>query len=246
MKKLTAGSWYSGGVDGFSYAAQKLNIETLYHIESNRSLWKYLRQNYPNGKLYGHDEYARDLPFTNIIFGGDPCQPSSTAGKGLGKEDDRYRWPVMFKGIQTIRPDWVINENVAGTISNMVLDQKITDLESIGYTCQTYNIPAVSVNAHHARQRVWLVAYSNVQRRRELLQVDFGAIFKESKQAYSLGAFGNAFLQFEESQCEPALFPVAYGIPDHIIRLGAVGNSIVHQIPLIILQAIQWIENNYL
>lgn len=246
MKQLTAGSWYSGGVDGFAYAAQKLGINTLYHIESNRDLWKYLRKNYPDGKNYGHDEYARNLPFTNIIFGGDPCQPSSLSGLGLGKEDDRYRWPVMFKGIEAIRPDWVINENVIGTIGNMVLDEKITNLEKIGYTCQTYGIPAVACDAHHTRQRVWLVAYSNVQRRRELLHTDFGSIYKESGQKYSLGACGNAFLQFEQSEGKSPLLAMDDGIPDHIVRLGAVGNSVVSSIPLIILQSIQWIEDNYL
>lgn len=242
---MTAGSWYSGGIDGFAYAAQKLGIKTLYHIENNRDLWKYLRQNYPAAKLYGHDEYARELPWTNIIYGGDPCQPSSNAGLGLGKADDRYRWPFMFKGISTIRPDWVINENVIGTFSNVVLDQKITDLESIGYTTQAYNIPACAVNADHTRKRIWLVANSNVQRRRELLHTDFGAVFKKGEQTYSLGARGNAFLRFEKSEDKSPLLSVDDGIPDHITRLGAAGNSIVHQIPLIILEAILWIENNY-
>lgn len=226
----------------------QIGIDTLYHIESNKDLWKYLHKNYGiNTPIHRYDGFcgAKNLPWTDIIAGGDPCQPSSTAGNGLGMSDDRYRWPEMFRGISEIRPNWVINENVAGTVSNMVLDQKITDLESIGYTCQAFNIPAVGVNAHHTRQRIWLVANSNVQGRRELLHFDAGAIFKESGKNYSLGAQGNAFLQFEQSFAEPALFPVPYGIPDHVTRLGAAGNAIVPVIPMIIMQAIQFIEDNY-
>ena len=248
MKKLTFGSWYSGGLDGIAYAAKQIGIVTKYHIESNRDLWKYLRKIYGvNTTIHRHDTQcgAKNLPWVNIMGGGDPCQPSSTSGLGLGMSDDRYRWPQMFRGITELRPDWVINENVAGTISNLVLDQKITDLESIGYTTQAFNIPAVAVNADHTRSRIFLVAYSNVQGRRELLHTDFGAIYKESGEIYSLGAQGNAFLRFEESENQSPVLPISYGLSDHITRLGAAGNAIVPTIPMIILQAIQWIENNY-
>ncbi|MGZ3753603.1 MAG: DNA cytosine methyltransferase [Mucilaginibacter sp.] len=249
MKQLTLGSWYSGGIDGFAYAARQLNIETLYHIESNKDLWKYLNNIYGKNihppPIYRYDGFcgSKNLPWTNIIAGGDPCQPSSVSGLGLGMSDDRYRWPQMFRGITELRPDWVINENVVGTVSNMVLDQKITDLESIGYTCQAFNIPAVAVNADHTRQRIWLIANADVQRRGELLHTDFGTGFKESRKEYSLGAQGNAFLRFEESFSEPPIFPFPYGIPDQVTRLGIAGNSIVHQIPMIIMEAIKTIEN---
>lgn len=249
MKQLTLGSWYSGGIDGIAYAAKQLGIETKYHIEVNTDLWKYLKEIYGNDTIiHRHDTQCgkRNLPWTNIMGGGDPCQPSSNAGLGLGMSDDRYRWPQMFRGISEMRPDWVINENVVGTISNMVLDKKIADLESIGYTCQAFNIPAVAVDAHHTRARIFLIAHANVQGRRELLHTDFGAIFKESRQAITLGAQGNAFLQFRERYNEPAIFPFPYGIPDHVTRLGATGNAIVHQIPMIILTCIKWIEENYL
>jgi DNA (cytosine-5)-methyltransferase 1 len=157
--------------------------------------------------------------------------------------DHRFRWPEMFRGIRELRPNWVINENVAGSISNMVLDQKIADLESIGYSCQAFNIPAIACNADHIRQRVWLVANANVQGRRELLYTDAGAIFKASGQKYSLGAQGDAFERFTERYGEPPVFPFPHGVPDHVTRLGAAGNSIVYVIPMIIMQAIQHIEN---
>lgn len=245
---ITLGSWYSGAIDGFAYAAKQLGIETLYHIESNRDLWKYLRQTYGDKPIFRYDGHCgkSNLPWSHIIAGGDPCQPSSNAGLRRGKADHRYRWPEMFRGIREIRPDWVINENVAGSISNMVLDQKIADLESIGYSCQAFNIPAVAVNAYHERKRVWLVANADVQGWGELLCFDPKSIFKAGEEAYSLGASGNAFLRFEERFGEPAILPVSNGIPDHIIRLGAAGNSIVHQIPLIFLTAIQWIYENEL
>lgn len=240
---MTLGSWYSGGVDAFAYAAKMLGIETVYHIENNRDLWKYLNKNYGKKRIYGHDTFV-DIPYTDIIAGGDPCQPSSSAGLRRGQADDRYRWPYMLAGISRVRPNWVVNENVVGSISNMVLDQKISDLEKIGYTCQAYNIPAVATGAHHQRARVFLVAHSDVQGRRELLCHDPAAGFKQGREAYTLGAQGNAFDQFRERFGQSAILPMAHGIPDHILRLGAIGNSIVSTIPLILLEAILYIQNN--
>lgn len=246
---LKVGSTYAGAIDAFGYAVNELNkqgskYDLVWQIELQRKAHLYLKKNHPDTKRYYYDEWHKqyNLQPVDILCGGDPCQPSSSSGNRLGTEDNRFRWPFMLALAKELRPAWIINENVTGSISNLVLDQKITDLEKVGYACQAYIIPAVACGAHHKRDRVFLVANSNVQRRRELLCADYGELFKESVQNYSLGAQGNAFLQFEQSFSEPALFAVDDGIPDHIFRLGAAGNSIVSAIPIILLTAIYEIE----
>lgn len=241
---LNMGSLYSGEIDAFAYAAQLVGIEVKWQVEKRYEAHKFLKKNYPNTKKHFYDDKVgkHNLERVDIICGGDPCQPSSNAGLGLGKADYRYRWPQMFRICDELRPNWIINENVAGSVSNLVLDQKISDLESIGYTCQAYNIPAIAIGAHHERERIFLIANTNVHGRQGLLYPDACPSFETSKQAITLGAQGNPFLQFEESCAEPALFPLANGIPDHILRLGAAGNSIVSGIPIILLMCILEIE----
>ena len=248
---LTVGSTYAGTIDAFGYAVNKINegekkLKLLWQIEKERNAHKYLTKNHPDVRRYYFDEYHEQygLEHVDILCGGDPCQPSSVAGDRQGESDYRFRWPFMFSLIKANRPNWVINENVTGSISNMVLDQKITDLEKIGYTCQSFIIPAIACNADHQRNRVFLIANANVQRRRELLCIDPGASFEKSSQTTTLGTQSNPFLRFQESVGEPALFPVADGIPDHIFRLGAAGNSIYATIPVILLEAIWAIENS--
>ena len=46
----------------------------------------------------------------------------------------------------------------------MALDKVHSDLESIGYTVQSFIIPACAVGAQHRRDRVWIVAYSKSKR----------------------------------------------------------------------------------
>jgi DNA (cytosine-5)-methyltransferase 1 len=37
----------------------------------------------------------------------------------------------------------------------------LTDLEAEGYTARTFVIPACAVDAHHRRDRVWIIAHAN-------------------------------------------------------------------------------------
>src|SRR5690606_15628628 len=90
--------------------------------------------------------------------GGYPCQPFSLAGQRRGAEDDRHLWPEMRRVIDTLRPRFVLAENVAGHIS-MGLDTVLADLEADGYTAGAVVVPAGAVNALHRRDRVWRLAH---------------------------------------------------------------------------------------
>lgn len=122
-----------------------------------------MKHHFPNS--FQHED-IRTTDFTiwrgriDLLTGGDPCQPNSVAGLGKGTADDRFLWPEMFRAIREIRPAWIVNENVDGSVANGVLDLKIDDLESEGYACQAYDIPAEAVGALHQRGRIWLVAHN--------------------------------------------------------------------------------------
>lgn len=151
------------GIGGFMLAAHFVGWENVAYVEKELWLNELTKKNFPNAKAYKFIEQFDPKPFNgtiDIISGSDPCQPHSYAGLGKGTNDDRYLWPEMFRCIQSIHPTWIINENVTGTISNGVLDIKISDLESEGYACQAYNIPAEAVGALHKRERTWLIGYN--------------------------------------------------------------------------------------
>lgn len=149
------------GIGGFSLGLEATGgFETVAFCEIEEFPRKVLRKHWPKVPIY---EDVRKLTSENgpksvdIICGGYPCQPFSTAGKRKGKSDDRHLWPEVSRLMDEYRPSWGLFENVAGHVS-MGLDDVLSDLEGKGYTTRTYIIPACALNAPHRRDRVWIVA----------------------------------------------------------------------------------------
>jgi DNA (cytosine-5)-methyltransferase 1 len=93
-----------------------------------------------------------------VWTGSCPCQPFSSAGKGLGDKDERHLWPVFFDLIRQCRPDAIFGEQVASAIGKGWLDGVSADLESEGYACGAAVLGAHSVGSPHIRQRLYWVA----------------------------------------------------------------------------------------
>ena len=102
------------------------------------------------------------LPTVDLLAGGFPCQPHSVAGKRRGAEDDRNLWPEYLRLIRETRPRYILAENVPGIVSTYI-DTVLSDMESEGYTCWAFNIPACAFDAPHRRERIFIVAHTGCQ-----------------------------------------------------------------------------------
>ena len=100
----------------------------------------------------------------DLLSGGYPCQPFSTAGKRLGTEDPRHLWPFIADGIRLMQPRVCFFENVEGHIS-LGLREVIGELESMGYSVAWGIFSAAEVGAPHQRKRVFILAHGSGQRR---------------------------------------------------------------------------------
>jgi len=160
------GSLFSG-IGGFELAASWCGWENVFHCEQNPFGQKVLKHHFPNSKHY---EDITTFDATNyagridIISGGFPCQPFSTAGKRKGTDDERYLWKEMLRIIREVSPSYVVGENVRGLVNwndGLVFETVCSDLEDEGYEVIPFILPAAAVNAPHRRDRVWFIAYSN-------------------------------------------------------------------------------------
>ena len=157
------GSLFSG-IGGFDLASEWMGWENVFHCEGNEFGQKVLNFYWPKAISY-HDITKTDFYIhrgtIDIITGGFPCQPYSSAGKRLGKEDERHLWPHMLRAIQEIEPTYVVGENVRGLTNwngGVVFEEVCADLEACGYEVQPILLPACAVGAPHRRDRVWFVA----------------------------------------------------------------------------------------
>ena len=169
---MTHGSLFSG-IGGFDLAAEWMGWENKFHCEWNEFGKRVLKYYWPEAD--SHDDITK-TDFTKyngtveLISGGFPCQPYSSAGKRLGKADDRHLWPHMLRAIKEVAPRWVVGENVRGLTNwngGLVFDEVCADLENLGYQVAPYLIPACGVNAPHRRERIWFVAHSRHNSKRK-------------------------------------------------------------------------------
>jgi DNA (cytosine-5)-methyltransferase 1 len=160
------GSLFSG-IGGFDLASEWMGWDNVFHCEWNPFGQKVLNYYWPNAITY-HDITKTDFTIhrgrIDIITGGFPCQPYSSAGKRLGKEDSRHLWPEMLRAIREIQPTWIVGENVRGLTNwngGLVFDEVQAELEAQGYEVTPFLLPACAVNAPHRRDRIWFIAYSS-------------------------------------------------------------------------------------
>jgi len=159
------GSLFSG-IGGFDLASEWCGWENVFHCEWNEFGQKVLKHYWPNSESFGDitkTDFTKFNGTVDIISGGFPCQPYSSAGKRLGKEDERHLWPEMLRVIREVGPRYVVGENVYGLLNwngGLVFDEVHADLAAEGYETQAVVIPAAAVNAPHGRDRVWFVAHT--------------------------------------------------------------------------------------
>ena len=168
---MTHGSLFSG-IGGFDLAARWMGWDNLFHCEFDPFCQRVLAHHFPNSKLY-NDVKTFDATIyrgrLDVLSGGFPCQPFSSAGKRKGTDDDRHLWPEMLRIIREISPRYVLGENVRGLLNwsgkdgrvGMVFEEVCTDLETAGYEVTPYLLPACSINAPHRRDRIFFVAQNS-------------------------------------------------------------------------------------
>jgi DNA (cytosine-5)-methyltransferase 1 len=204
------------------------------------------------------DRLRADGIVPDVICGGFPCQDISVAGKGAGIEGDRSGlWSEYARIIGELRPRYVIVENVSALLGRGLGDV-LGDLAALGYDAEWHCIPASAVGAPHRRDRIWIVGFTNGERRQsgQSARASMGYGHSSFATDSNAGTMADATRQLLDWawaigarwrgqstdggwwSVEPDVGRVAYGIPSRVDRLKSLGNAVVPQIPEIIGRAI--------
>lgn len=91
----------------------------------------------------------------DVVSGGFPCQPFSTASRGRRVADDL--WPEMRRVVAEVAARNVFAENV----SREAIDAAADDLQQMGYKIRCISLSAADLGGDHIRPRHWLRAYTD-------------------------------------------------------------------------------------
>ena len=161
---MTFGELFAG-IGGFSLGLERAGMTCKWQVEIDPYATAVLKKHWPD--VPKHDD-VRTFPPTHththtqdfivdLICGGFPCQDISVAGKGAGLAGERSGlWNDFARVIRTVRPRWVVIENVPA-LTARGLGTVLGDLAEIGFDAEWHCIPASAVGAPHRRERIWVI-----------------------------------------------------------------------------------------
>lgn len=156
---MRIGSLFSG-YGGLDLAALQLfpQSSVAWHCEWDDAPAKILDHHWP--AVPNHRDVTT-LDWTtvepvDILTGGYPCQPFSTAGQRKGTDDERHLWPYVRDAIRLLRPRFTLLENVAGHRS-LGFDRVLGDLAEDGMHVRWTSLRASDVGAPHHRERLFIL-----------------------------------------------------------------------------------------
>lgn len=150
------------GYGGLDMAVSRVfNAETVWVSDNDPKVSQWLSEKLPELPNLGDVKQIDwpTVPEVDIITAGYPCQPFSLAGKRKGVDDPRHIWPWIFEGICTLRPRYVVLENVPGH-RRQGFGEVLGSLAEARYDSRWISIPASLAGAPHKRERVFIVAHS--------------------------------------------------------------------------------------
>jgi len=231
------------GIGGLDLGLERAGMTCQWQVEIDDYCNKVLEKHWPNVRRYTDVKECgkHNLATVDLICGGFPCQPVSTAGKRQGDKDERWLWDDFARIIRELRPRWVLAENVPGLYSadnGRLFGKVLADLATCGYDAEWDCIPAAAVGAPHRRYRVFIVAHTNGKRgvfhhvgaKKEHTNLgtnhetrplsDWNGLSLERTYAFYRGS----------PTLPPRLCRVADGIPSRVDRLRCLGNAVVPQV----------------
>ncbi len=242
------------GVGGFDLGFDRAGMTCAGQVEIDDFCRRVLAKHWPDVPRMADVREVKGDEFgpIDLVCGGFPCQPHSLAGKRRGAADDRNLWPEYRRLVDTIRPAWVVAENVLG-LAHTMLDAVLSDLEDLQYQVVTLDIPAVAFDAPHIRRRLFIVAHAEgipvrpglrtdeqAEQRRRRFGDGGGAVGvvsnsdrtgrQEQRRAVSVPAEHATVERGSRWPAEPAVDRVANGVPYRVDRLRALGNAVVPQV----------------
>lgn len=164
-----------GGIRlGFEQGMAKQGLQTkcVFTSEIKKYAIKAYQNHFGNEKIYGDITQikTKDIPDFDVLLAGFPCQPFSSAGKGLGFADTRGTLFFEIERILRERKEAdnpvkaFLLENVEGLVTHdggNTLSVIIAKLEQLGYKVSKKVLDSQDFGLAQSRKRIYIVGTLN-------------------------------------------------------------------------------------
>lgn len=152
------------GAGGLSIGLEQAGFDIVAGAEWDRDACETFAKAHPTADVIEGDVNVVSFrPWrdgVDLLVGGPPCQPWSSGGKRLGRDDPRDGWPAFVRALGEIRPRAFIAENVAGfggDVRKGHLGALVAELEGLGFTVTAQVVNAADYGVPQKRQRLLIV-----------------------------------------------------------------------------------------
>lgn len=156
---MRSGSLFTGAAGLDRAAAAVFGAELAWVADNDPASARLLAYHYPDAPNHGDIttvDWTTVEP-VEVLTAGWPCQPWSQAGKRKGIDDDRALWPEVARAVRTLRPRYVLLENVPAIVAAGELARAVGDLAVLGYEFGWTVLGANEVGAPHRRNRCFIL-----------------------------------------------------------------------------------------
>ena len=171
--ELTVGSLFSG-IGGFDLGFERAGWRVIWQVENNPFRQKILKRHWPDVELRNDIRTNTDgLERPDLICGGFPCQDLSVAGNRRGLLGERSAlWYEYLRMVRTLRPTWVVIENVPGLLSSHKgkdFEIIVNGLAQCGYGVAWRVLDSQYFGVAQRRRRVYIVGHLGAECPLEIL-----------------------------------------------------------------------------
>jgi len=154
------------GAGGLDLGFKKAGFKTLWANEYDATIWDTFRHNFSEVILDNRDVRKishKEVPESDGIIGGPPCQSWSEAGAGRGIDDKRGQ--LFFDYIRLLKekqPKFFLAENVSGILHpkhKEAFSNIVKEFENAGYVISWKLLNANDYDVPEDRLRVIIIGY---------------------------------------------------------------------------------------
>ncbi len=166
---ISVGSLFAGigGIEkGLEDAKhERYEFKTAWQVECDPYAQAVLKKHWPD---CGRWDDVRTFPpaptedwRVDVVCGGFPCTDISNAGKRAGIDGEQSGlWREYIRIVRTLRPSYVVVENVAALLDRGV-GRVLGDLAASGYDAEWEVLSACAFGAPHSRERLFIIAHAS-------------------------------------------------------------------------------------